>query len=329
MTPQPQIEQWRHHDYVFSVPPLVSGQLIQAFPFQFDADYPFEMRSMAARVPYSSTAGPTFGTQAGLNLISMRWSGPNNDYRQAAGTNATNTSLVPLNLLLGPYFGQLGNPKPVYPPIRYPRSGFMMFDIRNDGPNTITGLQIFMRGVKVGPWGSWDTYTYPAQMGRQPLPFWYPSQLVSTAVPNPALQTQTLAVNQVPILNNPFVPDIDSDFVFRFGQAGLEGAYEVFITLRDEGWRPYSTDGTGHPAPVHADILFGRSGFPAVFPCGPANFVAPVGPGASQPGLIVPEIYLPKNHRMYYDIQRDDRAYAGAAPVDYPMTWGGMKVYPA
>jgi hypothetical protein len=329
MTPSTQRgEQWRHHDHVFSVPPLAAGALIQAIPFQFDADYPFELRAMAARVPYSSTVGATFGTQLGLNQIAMRWSGPTQDYRQTAGVGQSGSGLVPLNIMLGPYFGQLGNPSPVYPAIRYPRSSFMLFDIQNNGPNTVTGLQIFLRGVKVGPWGSWSTATYPKQISRM-LPFWYPSQTVSASVPNPALSTLTLPVNGGAILNNPFVPDIDSDFVFQFGQAGINGAYEVFITLRDEGWKPYSTDGTGHPAPVHADILFGRAGFPAVFPCGPASFVAPVGPGPSQPGLIVPEIYIPKSHRMFYDIQRNDSAYAGAAPVAYPMTWGGMKVYPA
>jgi hypothetical protein len=324
MTPQPQVEQERHQDYVFTAPTLAPGELLRAVPFLLDADWPFELRSIAARVPYSSTVGATFGTQAGLNLISMRWSGPMQSYRQVGQDNSqTNFGLVPLNLLLGPYFGQVGNPKPVFPPIRYPRLGVITIDLQNNGPNPITGLQIVFRGVKVGPMGSWATYTYPASMGRPPLPFWYPSQATTPTVPTPALPLLTLAVtdNQ---LNVPFAPDNDSDFVFRSGQAGsATGTYEVFITLRDEGYKPYSN------APVPADILFGRSGFPAAFPCGPTAFVAPVGPGASQPGLLVPEIYIPKNHRMFFDIQRNDGAYAGAAPAAYPMTWAGMKVYPA
>ena len=316
------IEQWRHQDYVFDAPDLDPGQLAQAVPFQFDSDYPFQMHSMAARVPYSSTGGqmaPGFGTQAGLNLISARWSGQSQDYRQ--------DGLVPLNLLLGPYFGQLGNPRPVFPPIRWPRSGFIMLDIQNNGPNPISGLQFFFRGVKVGPPGAWATYTYPAKQRRPPLPFLYPSGPVGQPVlPNVfGIPLLTLPVAGPPLRLVPFVPDNDSDFVFRFGQAGSSelAAYEVFITLRDEGQKPYSN------APVHMDILFGRSGFPAVFPCGPASYVNPVGPGASQPGLLVPEIYIPRNHRMMFDIVRDDSAYAGAAQVDYPLTFGGMKVFPA
>ena len=66
-------EQERHQDYVFTAPTLEPGALVQGVPFQLDSDYPFELRSMAARIPYVSTPGPSFGTQAGLNLISARW----------------------------------------------------------------------------------------------------------------------------------------------------------------------------------------------------------------------------------------------------------------
>jgi len=304
--PSPPTEQWRHQDYVFSAPSLAAGALLQAIPFQLDADYPFELHGIAARVPYNSTVGANFGTQAGLNLISMRLSGPTQNYRQDA--------LVHLSLLLGPYFGQVGNPRPVYPAQRWPRSGVINLDLQNNGPNTITGLQIVFRGVKVGPMGSWNTYTYPAKVTRT-LPFWYPSGA------GPAIPTLTLGVTQN-LTNVLFTPDNDSDFVLWFGQAGPDtGTYEVFFTMKDDGFKPYSN------APVHADILFGRSGFPAAFPVGASSYVAPVGPGASQPGLFVPEIYLPKNNRMFFDVQRSDAAYAGAGSVTYPLTLGGMKVF--
>jgi hypothetical protein len=198
MTPQPQAgEQERHQDYVWTAPTLQPGELVQGIPFHFDADFPFEMRSMAARVPYSSADDESFGTQAGLNFISARWSGTSQDYRQDA--------LVPLNLLLGPYFGQVGNPRPVFPPIRWPRSGFITLDIQNNGPNPITGFQFFFRGVKVGPMGSWNTYTYPERMARPPLPFLYPSNSV-------AIRLLTLPVNGPPQLKVPFNTDNDSDF---------------------------------------------------------------------------------------------------------------------
>ena len=249
-------EQERHQDYVFNAPVLAAGQLSAGLAFQLDADWPFELRGLAARIPYVSGAGPSFGTQDGLQYISARWAGPHTqDYKQQ--------DFVPLPILLGPYFGQVGNPRPVYPPVRWPRTGVITIDLRNDGPNTITGLQLFFRGVKVGPPGAFgENYTYPAKMARPPLPFWYP------------LSVQSLAVTDSRI-SVPFAPENDSDFVFRFGQAGgalQQPAYEVFITLKDEGMKPYSN------APVHADVLFGRSVFPAVFPCG-NQFVARSGRG--------------------------------------------------
>ena len=274
----------RMQDYVFNVPSMVGGTSRNALTFQLDPDYPFELRSMAARIPYDQNS-----TQNGLQLVSMRWADSNQDYKQDAP--------VPLNFLLGPYFGQLGNPTPVFPPVRYPRSGVVTVDVAWAGSPmaTLTGLQLFFRGVKLYPKGSLASqgYTYPQKMARTPLPFWYPA----SAALNAALPLLTLGVTDNRILV-PFSPENDSDFVFRFGQAGPPaGTWEVFLTLRDEAQKPYSN------APVHADILFGRSGFPAAYPVGPTPvFVAPVGPGASQPGLIVPEFYIPKNHRMWFDI---------------------------
>jgi hypothetical protein len=301
--------QERHQDFVFPAffptvggpPPLAlqPGETVAGLRFQLDADYPFELRSMAARIDYDVVNI----TQDGLQFISARWSGPNEDYRQE--------DFVPLNMLLGPYFGQYGNPRPVFPPVRYPRSGIISIDVRNDGPNPVTGFQLFFRGVKLYPLGSFSE-TYPEKQARPPLPFLYP-----LLVPN-------LAVSDPPRLNQPFAPENDSDFVFRFGQAGLFLSLEiqnVSIVLKDELWKPYSN------APVPASILFGRPLLPPVFPVG-AAFVSAVGPGASAPGLIVPEIYIPKNHKIWFDVYRDDAA-VGAAPLDYPLTFGGAKVFPA
>ena len=75
------------------------------------------------------------------------------------------------------------------------------------------------------------------------------------------------------------------------------------------------------------DVLFGRSDFQAAYPCG-LGYVAPVGPGAAQPGLLYPEIYMPRNHQLLYTITRNDAAYPGLGAVDYPLLFGGMKVFP-
>ncbi len=290
----------RMHDYVFNAPLLLPGIPQAGLKFRFDADCPFHLRGMAARIPYDVRLKSQFG----LQFVSMRWSGPDDDYRQ--------TDYVPLNMLLGPYFGQIGNPSPVFPEVVFPRNGVTTIDLVYNGPfqSTLAGLQLFFRGVKKYPEGTASPYTYPEKQARAPLPFWYPLQ-----VPN-------LAVTEPGLLNQPFAPENDSDFAFRFGQAGpVDGTYEVFMTLKDEAQKPYSN------APVHVDILFGRSLFLPTFPTG-AALVSPVGPGASAPGLLVPEFYIPRNHKMWFDIQRFDLPYAGTVPVNYPLTFGGAKVFP-
>ena len=236
----------RMQDYVFSAPTLPAGAVFNALTFRLDADAPFDLRSIAARIPYDQNS-----TQAGLQLVSMRWSGPNADYKQDAP--------VPLNFLLGPYFGQLGNPTPVFPPVRYDSNGVITIDVVNGNAGALTGMQIFFRGVKLYPKGSLSQGTYPQTMSRSPLPFWYPASAAVTA----SLPLITLAVTDNRLLI-PFAPENDSDFVWRFGQAGpTAGTWEVFLTLRDEQQKPYSN------LPVHADILFGRSLFPSAYPVGP------------------------------------------------------------
>ena len=56
--------QERHMDYVWSLPTLPVGQPVSV-PFQFDQDFDFELRSLAARIPYDVA-----GTQNGLQFVS-------------------------------------------------------------------------------------------------------------------------------------------------------------------------------------------------------------------------------------------------------------------
>lgn len=76
MSPNGKIQE-RHMDYVWSLPTLAPGQPYTA-PFQFDPDAPFELRGLAARIPYD----PATLTQTGLQNVFVRWSGPTQDYRQ-------------------------------------------------------------------------------------------------------------------------------------------------------------------------------------------------------------------------------------------------------
>ena len=111
--------QERHMDYVWSLPTLQPGQPVTV-PFQVDPDAPFALRGLAARVPYDAA-----GTQNGLQSVSLRWSGPMQDYRQQ--------SRNPIGIMMGAYFGQYGNPRPVYPQVRFPENGVTWIDIINNG----------------------------------------------------------------------------------------------------------------------------------------------------------------------------------------------------
>jgi hypothetical protein len=291
--------QERHMDYVWSLPTLQPAQPM-TIKFQFDPDAPFALRGLAARMPYDAA-----GTQNGLQSVSLRWSGPVQDYRQQ--------SRVPLGIMMGAYFGQYGNPRPVYPQVRFPENAVTWIDVINNGAAPLAGVQLFYRGVKLGKPGQWaaQDYTYPAKM--RTIPYSYP-QIVST-----------LAVtDNGPHFNQIFRVRPGGDFAFRAGQAGRSFApstWEVFITLRDGDSKPYSN------APVHVDVLFGQSVGRAAYACGTAGlFVAPIGPGASAPGLLYPEIYLPSDHIMLYDITRNDAAYGGAAPATFPLNFIGSKV---
>ena len=225
--------------------------------------------------------------------------------------------------LLGPYFGQLGNPLPVYPQVVYPRGAEIRVDILNDGANALTNLTLYFRGVKLFAPGAVKSYTYPDNVGL--LPFIYPQGTPNTT--DGSTLVRNVQVIQAP-LRQTFRCKSDADFVLRAGQAGLPFSTtpvnEVFIKLLDEDEKPYSNDA------VHMDLMFGNSAMPPMFwPYGASGHVpvTPVGTGPNSPGLFYPEIYVPKNHLMYMDVSRDDSAYGGAVPINLPVQFIGMKVF--
>ena len=292
----------RHFDYVLGpgqdarLASVAPGQTIE-LQLPLDSDAPFFLRSRAMRVSYDSLR-----RQTGLNHLLLRWA---NSVHKFQSQNFVRQSL------LGPYFGQLGNPIPVEPEVAYPRQGAIRVDVLNDGASALSNVTLYFRGVKRYAPGSVKAYTYPAKFG--PLPFVYSKPLVEN------LPVVTAGVRYV------FECKTDADFVMRGGQCGspFSGTpvNEVFITMRDEDEKPYSN------APVHMDVLFGNADAGAIYPAGTSAGVAPVGAGPQAPGLFYPEIYVPKNHIMYFDVARNDIAYGGAVPVTLPLLFHGMKVF--
>src|ERR1035441_8968469 len=191
--------QERHQDYVIGPPPagqnptvnqdsrlasVAAGQLVAGIELQMDPDAPFLLRGRAYRVKYDNLDSRT---QVGLQNVSMRFSGPDQDYRS--------TALIPQNLQMA-YGGQSAAWKPVYPQIYYPARSTMLIDVKNTGATTLTNLTLYFRGVKLYPSGGSPGYQYPAVCSM--LPYVYP--IVQPSVSNPYGSIQNLLVTDERLL---------------------------------------------------------------------------------------------------------------------------------
>jgi hypothetical protein len=305
----------RHQDYVLG--PNQDGRLASIaagasmeLQLPLDSDAPFVLRGRAMRVQYDANR-----YQTGLNHLLMKWAGPDRNYRSQDFIRQS---------LLGPYFGQLGNPIPVWPNVLYPRQSVIRVALKNDGAAALTNLTLYFRGVKLFAPGAVKSPTYPPKFGS--LAFIFPQTITTLPVTCGAFTGGTSPPIRQVLLTKLAKPIADADFVIRATQAGLPFSTtpvnEVFIKFLDEDEKPYSNDA------VHVDVMCGNSGFPATYPAGTSAAVAPIGAGPNSPGLFFPEIYVQKNHNFYYELSRNDSSFAGAVAVTFPINLNGMKVFP-
>ena len=308
---RPQFQE-RHQDYVMGpdqdkrLASVVGGQLITGIELHMDPDAPFLLRGRAYRVKYDNLDSRT---QAGLQNLSLRFTGPDKDYRS--------TALIPQGLQMA-YGGQSAAWKPVYPQIYYPARSTMYIDLLNTGAATLTNLTLYFRGVKLFPWGINPGYTYPAKCSM--LPYVYP--ILQPTVANPYGTIQNLLGADSRYLQT-WQNQPDSDFVLRALQAGPSYSpfgLEVLITLRDENRKAFSN------APVHFEVLCGPS--IGNYQTGSGGSIGAIGTGNSAPGILYPEIYVPAAHLLYFDIERHDSGYGGVATIpNFPINLMGVKVY--
>ncbi len=303
--------QQRHFDYVLGpnqdkrLTSVAAGAVITECLLQMDDDAPFVLTGRSVRCKYNDTEFETGLTQAPLQGLKTRWTGPTRDYRHQDYLRES------LQMV---YYGQFGNPKPIAPGIVYPSRSVLMLDLKNTGASTITNLQFFFRGFKLFPEGAVPAYTYPKRMA--PQTFSYPvfvSQLGATET----------RYDQI------FTCKQDADFVLRGGQGPIISEdiersrvfANVSVRFKDHQKNPYSNDF------IPFDVLFGNGATPAVVPLGPTpSLIQPFGTGPSSPGLFYPEIYVPMNHQLLYDLQRDDDFSTGGA-VDFTFNLIGGKVF--
>ncbi len=296
--------QQRHFDYVLGpnqdarLASVSPGTVLEEVLLHLDDDAPFVLTSRSVRHAYDSDLIQD------MQGLKTKWTGPTRDYRQQGYVRE---SLQMAN------YGQFGNHKPIVPGIHFPPRSVLMLDLINGGSNTLTNLTFYFHGFKLFPSGAVPAYTYPRKFSSQT--FAYP-------VPVVALGVSEFRQNQI------FTVKEDADFVIRGGQgitiSSENGRVlaEVSIRLKDFNKNPYSND------LVPFDILFGCGGFPAVIPVGPTpDFVAPFPTGPGLPGLFYPEIYVPKNHQLLYDLQRADGAGGSNQAEDFVFSFLGGKAF--
>ncbi len=285
---------------------IAPGQSVEQVLLRTEDDAPFVLTGRSVRHAYTSAL-----TQANLVGLKTRWAGPTGDYRHQQFV---------LESLQMAYYGQFGNPKPIVPQITYPSRSVLMLDLINTGANTITNLSFYWHGYKIYPAGAVPAYTYPSRPERMASQtFSYPVPVVALA---PGGATPEYRYDQI------FTVKPDADFVLRAGQgitiSSVEGRTlaEVSIRLKDNHKQPYSSDF------VPFDILFGTGSFPAVVPIGPTpSFMSPFSTGPSQPGLFYPEIYIPANYQLLYDLKRADGSGGSNRAEDIVFNFIGSKVF--
>lgn len=306
--------QQRHQDYVLGPnqdPRLASvapGAVVKSVDLKLDTDAPFLLRSRAVYCAYTNANGKT---QTDLQLLKTRWTGPTLDYRQQ-GYESEAAQVA--------YFGQFGNPKPVGP-IQYPAGGVLRVDLYNASSTiTITNLTFLWRGVKLFPPGAVVGYQYPQKCALQPF--------LGYQINVSQLDVTETRYNQL------FTVKPDADFVWRGLQVeAIEGGGpspgpNIGIQFLDWSRKPYSNDFVdlatvaGRASQTSADTSL------IVFPVGTAGTIAPLGTGPAAPGLMFPEIYIPANHQILYNITRADGSIAGAAAEDITINLIGAKVFP-
>ena len=300
--------QERHQDYILQVPLIPAGTAILNYPLQLDTDAPFCARGRGLHI------APRPATRNQSDVLTCHFS-----YKNAAGEDLMQAPIqTPQDFAFA--FGQGGNYRPIYPQQVYPPGGQIIVSLYNDGGNDLTNVQIIFRGVKLYQDGALPNPTYPPNC--RALEFTY-----QTGKGTPTDGSLILPTSGI-LRQIPFVVQADADFVVRALQAGLwtsgsdGGIYstfgytELYVMLYDGSKKPYSN------VPIHIDWLFGNAGGSAL-----PSFVSL---GNAAPGLPVPEIYVPKNQALYFDLFRQDAPYVGvtdALPVRISMAWIGSKIY--
>lgn len=199
--------------------------------------------------------------------------------------------------------GTLIRGNPLYPQMIYPAGGSIVVDINNIAGVELDNVKLLFRGSKLFPDDSIPAPTYPPVCSILP-------QVIPITV-GPIAQN-----NGAGNLNNQINIPTDWDFVLRYANAdpfllaGGNGTYDqLYAQLKDDKQKPFSN------VPIHIDDLFGSQSSTATGSVTTAPF---------WPGVFTPEIYIPANKILYFDLFRTDTA---GGNVTMQFSFGGARVY--
>lgn len=274
----------RHQDYQLNLATLPKGGL-ENLELQLDTDAVFSARMVKQRFTPTAPSGSW-----SYRFRTPRGSLQSDGYRFDTFGKGTL---------------QLGNP--IYPELTYPAGGSILVDLINNTNAPITNVKLLFRGSKKYTDGSIEDYTYPD-----------PASLVPYVYPVPGQFGPVITVQQTQnVRNNQMLVHTDADFALRYAWCdsfALTPEYsntynQLYAVIRDQWNKAYSN------VPIHIDDLFGSSNS---FATGSPNNVV------YRPGIFTPEIYIPANGQLYFDLFRTDSA---GGTVTLQFSFGGAKVY--
>lgn len=329
----------RHQDYRLNVGTVLAGQTVRSATLQLDNDAAFILRGRAIHIrPIPDATGVLANDPA---TYYDRYTGPDGDYYSQ---DVTQFALENRNL------GKFGQFLPVRVPVVYPPGGSIQADVTNTGLADMVGVEIYFRGSKIFAPGVLGCETYPPRLSPQPFDY--------VASPQVGFVGFNQGCSQLDVQESRFnlVQNIasDADFVCRKISIGSWAAasglisnvppsmyFQLYVQFMDWSGKPYSN------LPVHADTCFGVNECDIPFwniGLGEVNgsllystfdnaTLVDSSVGTNHPSLLLPEIYLPANRVMYFNLIREDSfltpvPFAGPLqPVDIYIRFGGMKVF--
>ena len=295
--------QLRHQDYMIQVGTVQPGQTVtQKVVLDNDSGFLARGRAIHLTPPAVATG------QSQLANYFDRFMGPDLEYFSDLPTRFYNENAN---------FGQFGNFLTIRQPVYYPPGGTIQVEVTNNDLNAMTGVEVYFRGSKVFQPGVLPCVGYPP--GKiSPFPFMFPVFVAS------------LGISQN-MLNNSIAAQPDSDFVIRAinmgcfagvtpgtGGGAQTGYVQLYVQFRDALGMAYSN------LPVHADTCFGSLGSMG---SGTPSSGAGLSCGPYRPPLLMPEIYLPANNRLYFDLYRADSTFVNQLAANIYLLFQGMKVF--